>query len=37
MKVNYNATGKERKRLAEIIAKEIGVDARYLGAPTFAY
>ena len=37
MKLNYNATGKERKRLAEIIAKEIGVDARYLGAPTFAY
>ena len=37
MKVNYNATGKERKRLAETIAKEIGVDARYLGAPTFAY
>ena len=37
MKVNYNVTGKERKRLAEIIAKEIGVDARYLGAPTFAY
>lgn len=37
MKVNYNAAGKERKRLAETIAKEIGVDARYLGAPTFAY
>ena len=37
MKINYGATGKDRKRLAEIIAKEIGVDAIYKGAPTFAY
>ena len=33
----YNAEGSERKRLAEVIAKEIGVDARYQGAPTFSY
>ena len=31
------SSGKERKWLAETIAKEIGVDARYLGAPTFDY
>ena len=37
MIVHYRANGKERKRLAEIIAKEIGVDAIYQGAPTFSY
>ena len=37
MRTDYNVTGKERRRLAETVAKEIGVDAIYLGAPTFAY
>ena len=37
MIIHYRASGKERKRLAEVIAKEIGVDARYQGAPTFSY
>lgn len=33
MKVNYNVTGKERKRLAQTIGKAIGVDAIYKGVP----
>ena len=37
MIVHYRVNGKERKRLAEVIAKEIGVDAIYQGAPTFSY
>lgn len=37
MKVNYNVTGKERKRLAQTIGKAIGVDAIYKGVPTCAY
>lgn len=37
MIIHYRASGKERKRLAEVIAKEIGVDAVYQGAPTFSY
>ena len=37
MIVHYRVSGKERKRLAEVIAKEIGVDAIYQGAPTFSY
>ena len=37
MKVQYRVPGKERKRLAETIAKEIGVDVVYKGAPTFTY
>ena len=37
MIVHYGANGKERKRLAETIAKEIGVDAIYQGAPTYSY
>ena len=37
MIVHYGANGKERRRLAEIIANEIGVDAIYRGAPTFSY
>ena len=37
MRINYNTSGKERKRLAETIAREIGVDAIYKKAPTFAY
>lgn len=37
MIIHYGAAGADRKRLAKVIAKEIGVDARYLGAPTFSY
>ncbi len=37
MIVHYGANGKERKKLAEVIAKEIGVDAIYQGPPTFSY
>ena len=37
MIIHYRASGKDRKRLAEVIAKEIGVDARYEGAPSFSY
>ena len=37
MIIHYRANGKDRKRLAEVIAKEIGVDAIYQGAPTFSY
>ena len=37
MKINYNVTGKERKRLAQTIGKTIGVDAIYKGVPTCAY
>jgi len=37
MIVHYRVNGKERKRLAEVIAKEIGVDAIYQGAPNFSY
>lgn len=37
MIVHYGASGSERKRLAETVAKEIGVDTVYAGAPTFSY
>ena len=37
MIIHYRASGKERKRLAGVVAKEIGVDAIYQGAPTFSY
>ena len=37
MIVHYGVSGKERKRLAETIAKEIGVDSIYQGAPTYSY
>ena len=37
MIIHYRANGKERKKLAEVIAKEIGVDAIYQGPPTFSY
>ena len=37
MIVHYGASGKDRRKLAEVIAKEIGVDAIYQGPPTFSY
>ncbi len=33
----YNVTGAERKRLVKAISDITGADAKYLGAPTFAY
>lgn len=37
MEVKYNVSGKERKKMAEIIGKVIGVDAIYKGVPSFEY
>ena len=37
MTINYNVAGPERKRLAQVIAKELGIDAIYKGAPSFNY
>ncbi|MBQ9347840.1 MAG: virulence protein, partial [Oscillibacter sp.] len=37
MYFDFNVTGPERKRLVQAISKFTGADARYLGAPTFAY
>lgn len=35
--LDYNVTGDERKRLVKAIAAYTQADARYLGAPSFAY
>ena len=35
--LDYNVTGLERKRLVKAISDITGADAKYLGAPTFAY
>ncbi len=37
MTINYNVTGTKRKLLAEHIAMFMGIEKKYLGAPTFAY
>lgn len=37
MKINYNVTGPKRKFLVAAISQELNVQAKYLGAPTFAY
>ena len=37
MELKYNVTGADRKRLVNLIAAITGCDAKYLGAPTFAY
>ncbi len=37
MDLKYNVTGAKRKELVNLIAHFIGCDARYLGAPSFAY
>lgn len=37
MIMHYAASGKKRKKLAEVVAKEIGVDAIYQGAPSYSY
>ena len=37
MEIRYNATGQERKKLVETIAAILECDAKYMGAPSFAY
>lgn len=37
MTINYNRTGTDRKALVAAIAEITGAEAKYLGAPTFAY
>jgi hypothetical protein len=37
MKITYNVTGQDRKRLVGAISKELNAPMNYLGAPTFAY
>lgn len=37
MTVKYNVTGAKRKELVQTIANWMGCDAKYLGAPSFAY
>lgn len=37
MELKYNVTGADRKRLVNLIAEFTECDAKYLGAPTFAY
>ena len=37
MKINYNVSGSDRKRLVAAIAEHTGDKAKYLGAPSFAY
>lgn len=35
--LDFNVTGTERKRLVQAISAYMGADAKYLGAPSFAY
>ena len=37
MKLNYNVTGANRKRLVETISNFTETKAKYLGAPSFTY
>jgi hypothetical protein len=37
MKITYNVTGQDRKRLVAAISQEQNAPLNYLGAPTFAY
>ena len=37
MKINYNVTGPDRKRLVQAIAEILESDAKYLGVPSCAY
>jgi hypothetical protein len=37
MTIQYNMTGKDRKKLVEAISRQLNTDAEYLNAPTFAY
>ena len=35
--LDFNVTGTERKRLVQAVSDFTGADAKYLGAPSFAY
>ena len=37
MKLDYNCTGADRKKLVAAIAEHLGQKAKYLGAPSFSY
>ena len=37
MTIKYNRTGADRKSLVDAIANITGAEAKYLGAPSFAY
>ena len=37
MKLDYNCTGNDRKKLVAAIAEHFGQKAKYLGAPSFSY
>ena len=37
MKIHYNITKEQRKKLVEIVGRTLGVQPIYCGAPTFAY
>ena len=34
---HFNASGEAKKRLVKLISSHLGVESRYLGAPSFAY
>ena len=37
MKIHYNITKEQRKKMVEVVGKALGTTASYCGAPTFAY
>lgn len=37
MMIQFEVPGKERKRLAQVLSAWLGYDAKYCGAPSFAY
>ena len=37
MKIHYNITKEQRKKMVEIVGRTLGVQTIYCGAPTFAY
>ena len=37
MKLDYNCTGSDRKKLVQLISESINTPSKYLGAPSFAY
>ena len=37
MKLDYNCSGSDRKKLVQLIAATLNAPAKYLGAPTFSY
>lgn len=37
MTIKYNVPGKKRKEMVQVISKWLGIEIKYLGAPSFAY